>query len=1288
MAFQVLIIVFTCIALCWARFDYGYNPSAKRYTQPAISIKQGRLQGVVVEPRGVRGCEQYLGIPYAAPPVGELRFMPPGSAPPWTNELYADSLGPVCPQRMPDMKGMSSDRKEKFKKLSAYLRNQSEDCLYLNIYAPIREPYQRSRKLPVMVFIHGEGYDWNSGNPYDGCVLSSYGNVIFITFNFRLGILGFLKAGISDQARSNFGLVDQVAALLWVQENIAAFGGDPKSVTLIGHGTGAACVNFLMISPMVSRGADDALFKRAILMSGSALADWALASKSLQLTTQVAHILNCPLKDDGLAECLRRKRLSEIMSVSLMASPYVTKFGPIVDGLVVPNYPKLLMSKYNDLFSRYEMMFGISEIESDHLLGNVALLHGLLEEERNDILRKYLEARFEYQPNTALASTLNARVAAPVVQTGNFHSAVNPKSYFYVFGHSTISRDILREKSLHGEELPYLLGAPLGGSQNLYSNHYTEEEKLFSEIIMTLWSNFAHTGNPIARLGNSFLTLSPEDWRRNWPKYWPEYESKNQSHKTTPFPYRTPPAIFQPGPPEILSNHTDTIPVRPRPKATPFPYRPPPPIFQPNPHNTGRPSVWSNKNSHTTAAPVFGSVKTDGNIFEIRTDEVAKIITSEPEPETSNTTINILIVVGGLFLLVNVLTFAGLYYKRRRLRKQERNLKRQYEDTNLLTTSDASPEKKPRIDGNIDPEIPREGCNVMRMIRQSTTRSEDTYEAVIKQSEESSNSNPRLKVARQISTSTIDPHTKVRDWIAHEIVQRCSPRFLRRTRQQFALEHKLNQEQEKKKVKKTSDTKTLMSNTTTTKTSSRPISPLGKNSSSLSTQKTSLKHSSNKLNTTSTTGMRKPRKISVAIDATPAGRGSSVLKQQPIELSKSMDLTREKEVRILRRSVTMDDFSTVNQKPTLRRSITNVDFNSEPTIDHKSITLISEPAPETSDIIKIHHQHFRSDPVQTSLGTSLENSSHGTLKMKTFDINQDVNVTSRDESISAGPPMSPEEALQTIKRRNFPKVLPDFPDHQSQSNSLKRRSLPPQNLLIFPPNSDYRKVQPNSPNTLKSFSRIPPAPPPRSSSTLGRKPSNASPLCNPSQVKLAEEPPLPEEPTITSNTLHVGPLIPCRQPHRAMDHNNGTQSYKLNTQPIYDNLRAPPNKEAVTDTKKTVPKTIITTDPNNPVKKIEQPKVIIKPSISRKANDPSKVNKVIPRVIAKDLSTEYEPGVEDPSNSEYNVNGVKSQPSQKSKLTRIPTFKHSTPSKSQSSSDSSSSTLDGSDTGTVVKREK
>lgn len=253
-----------------------------------------------------------------------------------------------------------------------------------------------------------------------------------------------------------------MAALLWVQENIAAFGGDPGSVTLMGHGTGAACVNFLMVSPM-ARGAAKGLFRRAILMSGSALSDWALTSHPLRITTQVAQELNCPLGDDDLAACLRRKRLSEIMSVKPFAREFVTRFGPIVDGLVVPNEPRQLMSVHVDLFSRYELMYGITELESDHLFDDRALINGLLDRERDESLKSYLQARFEYQPETALASALSeytdlgpantlqnrdtvlgilsdARVAAPIVQMADYHSVLNPKSYFYVFGHTSHSR--------------------------------------------------------------------------------------------------------------------------------------------------------------------------------------------------------------------------------------------------------------------------------------------------------------------------------------------------------------------------------------------------------------------------------------------------------------------------------------------------------------------------------------------------------------------------------------------------------------------------------------------------------------------------------------------------------------------------------------------------------------------------------------------------------------------------------------------------------------------------------
>lgn len=116
---------------------------------------------------------------------------------------------------------------------------------------------QERTKHPVLVFIHGESYEWGSGNAYDGSVLASYADQVVITLNYRLGVLGFLNANVSPHTKArvaNYGLMDQIAALHWIQQNIEYFGGDPSNVTLMGHGTGAACVNFLAISPTVMPG--------------------------------------------------------------------------------------------------------------------------------------------------------------------------------------------------------------------------------------------------------------------------------------------------------------------------------------------------------------------------------------------------------------------------------------------------------------------------------------------------------------------------------------------------------------------------------------------------------------------------------------------------------------------------------------------------------------------------------------------------------------------------------------------------------------------------------------------------------------------------------------------------------------------------------------------------------------------------------------------------------------------------------------------------------------------------
>ncbi|XP_068214004.1 neuroligin-1-like [Palaemon carinicauda] len=180
--------------------------------------------------------------------------------------------------------------------------------------------YAALMAYPVVVFIHGESFEWGSSSLYDGSVLAALGKVIVVTLNYRLGFLGFYNANTVPVGRptvANYGLMDQLAALHWVQVNIVRFGGDPGQVTVMGHGTGAACLNYLVISPAATAG----LFKRAILMSGSALSPWALVLDPSGHALDVAIQLDCPVPNDhfrhykNVLQCLRKRPLHDILQV-------------------------------------------------------------------------------------------------------------------------------------------------------------------------------------------------------------------------------------------------------------------------------------------------------------------------------------------------------------------------------------------------------------------------------------------------------------------------------------------------------------------------------------------------------------------------------------------------------------------------------------------------------------------------------------------------------------------------------------------------------------------------------------------------------------------------------------------------------------------------------------------------------------------------------------------------------------------------------------------------------------
>ena len=206
-------------------------PAAAQSCAGTVSPPAGTVCGLPLPaPAGTkRAVYSYRGIPYAQPPVGDLRWTPPQPLPPWTGTLQATSFGAICPQE---------DAPEP----------ESEDCLFLNVWTP-QSAVARNKRLPVMVYIHGGAFVYGYGsNPiYDGAYLAASGEVIVVTLNYRLGSLGFLAVPELN-IRGNFGIQDQRKALRWVAENIAAFGGDPRKVTIFGESAGAMSVGLHLFS--------------------------------------------------------------------------------------------------------------------------------------------------------------------------------------------------------------------------------------------------------------------------------------------------------------------------------------------------------------------------------------------------------------------------------------------------------------------------------------------------------------------------------------------------------------------------------------------------------------------------------------------------------------------------------------------------------------------------------------------------------------------------------------------------------------------------------------------------------------------------------------------------------------------------------------------------------------------------------------------------------------------------------------------------------------------------------
>ncbi|XP_037710043.1 neuroligin-4, X-linked [Drosophila subpulchrella] len=519
-----------------------------------VKTKYGLLRGIVV--RSSPLVEAFLGIPYASPPVGSLRFMPPITPSTWKTVRSADRFSPVCPQNIPippngpeALLEVPRARLAQLRRLLPLLKNQSEDCLYLNIYVPYETRRQRRNiddtagdsktKLSTVVFIHGESYDWNSGNPYDGSELAAHGNVIVVTINFRLGIFGFLKTGGKESAQGNFGLMDLVAGLHWLKENLPAFGGDPQSITLLGYGTGAVLANILVVSPVASD-----LIQRTVLVSGSALSPWAIQKNPLFVKRRVAEQTGChgDMLYDDLAPCLRTKSVAELLAVKVDHPRFLVGFAPFVDGTVISPGANPLGSTTLPMgsaivstsgieyanFPKRDLIFCLTSVESYLDLSAQDLEFGFNETRRDRILRTFVRNNFHYHLNEifavlkneytdwekAIRNPLSSRdatlqflsdghTASPLIKLGYMHSLRGGRAYFLHFKHKTIEEEYpQRTGSVRGEDVPFWLGLPMSP---LFPHNYTTQERQIGRLMLRYLSNFAKTGNPNQSTAKSVL---------------------------------------------------------------------------------------------------------------------------------------------------------------------------------------------------------------------------------------------------------------------------------------------------------------------------------------------------------------------------------------------------------------------------------------------------------------------------------------------------------------------------------------------------------------------------------------------------------------------------------------------------------------------------------------------------------------------------------------------------------------------------------------------------------------
>ena len=478
--------------------DAGVPDASVVITTPTevVTTTSGEVRGETID-----HVNRYLGIRYAAPPTGALRWKPPALPPSWDGVRDATHFGAQCAQNL-------------------IVASGSEDCLFLNVWAPMP-----AIKRPVMFWIHGGAFTVGGADSlypglhhglYDGQSLADTQQVLVVSLNYRLGPLGFLAIPelVREDAHGsagNYGLLDQIAALRWVHENIAAFGGDPAQVMIFGESAGAYSVCALLASPLAA-----GLFSSALMESG--VCEMPTLSYRQTQQAQFAKQYQCDGASDALA-CLRAVPVDQLVAVPAPTFPppgpadlphvSALSYGPNADGWVLPKSPIAMLR--DGTFNRVPVVIGSNQDEMAYFLkqGSIptcvqydALVLAQYGSSATKVLQRYRCLTYLTPTDAMIDLSTDLQFTCPARRALRAISAVTPgHAYRYSYAHTMSLSQFWADRAFHTAEIPFVFDSfsamPMVPTQN---------ERELSASMQGYWARFAATGNPN---GATALAWSP-----------------------------------------------------------------------------------------------------------------------------------------------------------------------------------------------------------------------------------------------------------------------------------------------------------------------------------------------------------------------------------------------------------------------------------------------------------------------------------------------------------------------------------------------------------------------------------------------------------------------------------------------------------------------------------------------------------------------------------------------------------------------------------------------------------